>query len=73
MQQYFSHICDGTDVQADWRGSYTYGRAPNAIDISQGSLTCPSYTDTEQNPKWDFPKVQSYLIIKKEAKSLMLH
>ena len=46
MQRYFSHICDGTDVQADWRRSCTYGRAPNAIDISQGSLTCPSYTDT---------------------------
>ena len=30
------------DVQADWRRSMTYGRAPNAIDISQGSLTCPS-------------------------------
>ena len=29
------------DVQADWRSS-TYGRAPNAIDISEGSLTCPS-------------------------------
>ena len=42
MQQYFSHICDGTGVQADW--SCTYGRAPNAIDISEGSLTCPSYT-----------------------------
>ena len=37
MQRYFSHICDGTDVQADWRRSCTYGRAPNAIDISQGS------------------------------------
>ena len=24
----------------------TYGRGPNAIDISQGSLTCPSDTDT---------------------------
>ena len=46
MQRYFSHICDGTNVQADWRRSFTYGRAPNAIDISQGSLTCPSYTDT---------------------------
>ena len=46
MQQYFSHICDGTDVQADWWKSCTYGRVPNAIDISQGSLTCPSYTDT---------------------------
>ena len=34
------------DVQADWRRSWTYGRAPNAIDISQGSLTCPSNTDT---------------------------
>ena len=45
MQRYFSHTCDGTDVQADWR-SCTYGRAPNAIDISQGSLTCLSYTDT---------------------------
>ena len=29
-------------VQADRRRSWTYGRAPNAIDISQGSLTCPS-------------------------------
>ena len=46
MQRYFSHICDGTDVQADWRRSCTYGRAPNAIGISQGSLTCLSYTDT---------------------------
>ena len=46
MQQYFSHICDGTDVQADWRRRCTYGRAPYAIDISQGPLTCPSYTDT---------------------------
>ena len=45
MQRYFSYICDDTNVQADWR-SYTYGRAPNAIDILQGSLTCPSYTDT---------------------------
>ena len=34
------------DVQADWRRSCTYGRAPNAIDISQDSLTCLSYTDT---------------------------
>ena len=32
-------------VQADWR-SCTYGWAPNAIDISQVSLTCLSYTDT---------------------------
>ena len=45
MQRYFSHNCDGTDVQADWR-SYSYGRAPNAIDISQSSLTRTSYTDT---------------------------
>ena len=45
MQRYFSHICDGTDVQADLR-SCTYGRAPNAIDISQSSLTRPSCTDT---------------------------
>ena len=45
MQQYFSHKCDGTDVQADWR-SCSYGRTPNAIDISHCSLTCPSYTDT---------------------------
>ena len=30
MQRYFSHICDGTDVQADWRRNCTYGRAPNA-------------------------------------------
>ena len=46
IQRYFSHICDGTDVQADWRRSCTYGQAPNVIDISQGSLTRPSYTDT---------------------------
>ena len=46
MQRYFSHICDGTDVYADCRRSCTCGRAPNAIDISQDSLTCPSYTDT---------------------------
>ena len=31
MQHYFSYICDGTDVQADWKRSFTYGRAPNAI------------------------------------------
>ena len=37
-----SYICDGTDVQADWSKSCTYGRAPNAIDISEGSLMCPS-------------------------------
>ena len=30
------------DVQANWRRSWTYGRTPNAIDILQGSLTCPS-------------------------------
>ena len=29
-------------VTADWRRRQTYGRAPNAIDISYGSLTCPS-------------------------------
>ena len=29
-----SYLCDGTDVQADWRRSCTYGPAPNAIDIS---------------------------------------
>ena len=45
MQRYFRHICDGTDLEADWR-SCTHGRAPNAIDISQGSLTCLSYTNT---------------------------
>ena len=42
MQRYFSYtyICDSTDVQADWRKSWTYGRAPNAIDVSYVSLTC---------------------------------
>ena len=45
MERYFSYICAGTDVQADWRRSRTYGRAPNAIDISQGYLMCPSHTD----------------------------
>ena len=34
MQRYFSHVWDGTDVQADWWRSCTYGRVPNAIDIS---------------------------------------
>ena len=38
MQRYFSYtrtcMCDGTDVQADWRRRCTYGRAPNAIDTS---------------------------------------
>ena len=36
IQRCFSyiHVCDGTDVQADWRRSCTYGRAPTAIDIS---------------------------------------
>ena len=37
---------DSTDVQADLRRNCTYGWAPNAIDVSQGSLTCPPYTDT---------------------------
>ena len=30
------------DVEADWRRSWTYGRAPNAIDTFVGSLTCLS-------------------------------
>ena len=36
MQRYFSyiHVCDGTDVRADWKISCTYGRAPHAMDIS---------------------------------------
>ena len=29
------------DVQADQR-RWTYGRDPNVLDISKGSLTCPS-------------------------------
>ena len=33
MQQYFSYRCDDTDVQADWRRSFTYGQDPIAIDI----------------------------------------
>ena len=40
------HVTAQIYLQADWRRSCTYGRAPNAIDILQGSLTCPSYTDT---------------------------
>ena len=51
MQRYFSQICDGTDVQADWRNC-TYGRAPNAIDISQGSLTCLSWHGTTLFIRW---------------------
>ena len=34
------------DMQAAWRRQLTYGRAPNAIDISKGSLKCPSNNDT---------------------------
>ena len=30
------------DVQTDWRSSWTYGRALNVIDISDGPLICPS-------------------------------
>ena len=29
-----SYMWRHIDVQADWRRSWTYGRAPNAIDIS---------------------------------------
>ena len=36
MQRYFSHLCEGTDVQADWRRSLTYGRAPDAIAPREG-------------------------------------
>ena len=45
MQLYYSHICAQMCMQADWR-SCTYGRAPNAIDMSKGSFTWPSYIDT---------------------------
>ena len=34
MRRYFSYTCDDTDVQADWGRSCTYGRSPNAIDMS---------------------------------------
>ena len=44
MQQYFSHICHGTDVQADWRRSCTYGRARNAIGHFAGFLYVPILT-----------------------------
>ena len=33
-----SYMWRHIDVQADWRRSWTYGRAPNAIDISQHSV-----------------------------------
>ena len=37
----FSTLTPGVLMcRRDWRGSCTYGRAPIAIDISQGSLTC---------------------------------
>ena len=49
-------------VQADLRRSYTYDRAPNAIDISQGSLTCPSYTDTGPSFLYGFPKKPPHLV-----------
>ena len=29
-----SYMWRHIDVQADWRRSWTYGRAPNAVDIS---------------------------------------
>ena len=35
------HMWRHIDVQADWR-SWTFGRALNAIDILEGSLTCLS-------------------------------
>ena len=35
-----SYMWRHIDVQADWRRSRTYGRAPNVIDISFGSITC---------------------------------
>ena len=47
MQRYFSYIYDG---QADWRRNWTYGRASNAIYISQGSLTGPSKHRHEATP-----------------------
>ena len=49
IQRYFSDTCDGKDVQADWKRSCTYGRAPNAIDISQGSLSARP-TPTQDHP-----------------------
>ena len=61
MQRYFSHICHGTDVQADWR-SCTYGRAPNAIEISYCSLTCPSYTDTGPTILYGDTDTQPHLV-----------
>ena len=39
MQQYFSYICDGTDVQADWRRSCTYGRAPKKFGLDRVQIT----------------------------------
>ena len=71
MQRSFSHIWDGTDVQVDWRRSCTYGRAPNAIDISQGSLTCPTYTDTGPNvtSEWMIKVVILTNIVGKQQRS----
>ena len=57
-------ICDGTDVQADWRGC-TYGRALNAIYISHGSLTCPSYTDTGPPFLYGDPDTPPQLVCRK--------
>ena len=37
-----SYMWRHISVQVDWRSSWTYGRAPNAMDISYSSLTCPS-------------------------------
>ena len=57
----FNYICDGTDVQADWR-SCTYDRAPNAIDISFGSLTCPSKHWLRDNPIYGYSEKPTNLV-----------
>ena len=41
-----SYMWRHIDVQADWRRSWTYGRAPNAIDISYGSFNVPVQAPT---------------------------
>ena len=45
-----SYMWRHIDVQADWRRSWTYGRAPNAIDISVGFFNVPVLAPTRDHP-----------------------
>ena len=44
------------------RRSLTYGRAPNAIDISKGSLPCPSKHRRRGHPIYGYSKKPHHLV-----------